>query len=832
MDAGPRALRRPALLLLAGLATSLPVAAQTLVDVFPDTFDQPTPMVTDSLGNVYVAGELSHNVWRIAPDGTTSVAISRSAPAPGPCAKPFALAIGPADELYVACDLNDKVLRLDTDGTLSEALAPAIPGSGDVELTSLAVSAGGTLFVGATVDGDGFVFEVAPGGTVSIALDETSVPGGLPGQPLVFGERGTVIIGWYDHLWQIDGTGAPLLLADGIGTAVDVAVTTGGAIYACATNTLYRVTLQGAVDVLESSKKGMEVEADELGNAWVIKPVDGPFGLQSEIRRIDPSGQQTVVVPVTPPEGVYYGLAAGPDNSIYWLLDLGSMVPGSHWLARRAPGGAVSLLIDAAGAGPNEWAVDAHRPFPRADGSVLVASEKTDNILVADGSGGVASVFTIPDFRDNVRATPTFDAQGRPLVVTGGSTFANVFDAADVLRLEGLPADVTKVYDGGAPGAAGQGQLILAAAPDSRGDTWFLTEWYLFRVAPDGTVTQVYEPGNLGDYTHMVLDSRDTVYVSGADDAIHRITPDGVGEVLVADLGDTVQELAVDAQDNVLARVSSQVLRIAPDGEVTPALDSSMGVTLGPTTAMAVGRQGDIWLAVAPTTFSPLVVPRVVHRAPDGTVEVALDAADLGLDDLFVGAMVADPFGDLYVLERRAALVVRLDAAGGATVLVSNADEGTAALASLPQHGAIDLSGTLWFDGGAAFLALSQDDWWTDLHGSAPGLAGRPRLAVRATMEPGSSFDRVITHAPPNALMLNWIAFQSTPFDAIGGTVHAFPYSQQLAFVADAQGDSGFALTWPAGIPSGIDVYLQFIVQDLSVPDGLTLSNAVTKTTP
>ena len=69
-------------------------------------------------------------------------------------------------------------------------------------------------------------------------------------------------------------------------------------------------------------------------------------------------------------------------------------------------------------------------------------------------------------------------------------------------------------------------------------------------------------------------------------------------------------------------------------------------------------------------------------------------------------------------------------------------------------------------------------------------------------------------------------------FDAIGGTVHAFPFSQQIFFAADPTGYSELSVPWPSGVPGGIDVYLQFVVQDLGVPAGLTLSNATVQTTP
>ena len=80
--------------------------------------------------------------------------------------------------------------------------------------------------------------------------------------------------------------------------------------------------------------------------------------------------------------------------------------------------------------------------------------------------------------------------------------------------------------------------------------------------------------------------------------------------------------------------------------------------------------------------------------------------------------------------------------------------------------------------------------------------------------------------------MLAWVSFAPTPFSALGGTIHAFPFSNQLFAFADMDGYFFAGTTWPAGVSPGTNVWFQFIVQDPSVPDGLTLSNGLLGTTP
>ena len=130
-------------------------------------------------------------------------------------------------------------------------------------------------------------------------------------------------------------------------------------------------------------------------------------------------------------------------------------------------------------------------------------------------------------------------------------------------------------------------------------------------------------------------------------------------------------------------------------------------------------------------------------------------------------------------------------------------------------------------------ITVEDSDPWSDLGGGTTGANGAPTLTATGNLQAGNFLSVDLVNAPPGELMIFWLAFPtSTPVSAFGGTVHAFPFNTQLVRFADGAGAFSQGLPWPAGIPAGIDLYMQFIIQDLSVIHGATLSNAVTATTP
>ena len=124
------------------------------------------------------------------------------------------------------------------------------------------------------------------------------------------------------------------------------------------------------------------------------------------------------------------------------------------------------------------------------------------------------------------------------------------------------------------------------------------------------------------------------------------------------------------------------------------------------------------------------------------------------------------------------------------------------------------------------------DDPWTDLGGGTAGANGVPTLVGSGSLVGGTAVGLSLSGAPRDALMVAWLAFDSQPFAALGGTVHAAPFAQQFVFRADGGGNFAAGTTWPTGLPAGTEAWFQFVVEDPSVIWGLTLSNGLKATTP
>ena len=122
---------------------------------------------------------------------------------------------------------------------------------------------------------------------------------------------------------------------------------------------------------------------------------------------------------------------------------------------------------------------------------------------------------------------------------------------------------------------------------------------------------------------------------------------------------------------------------------------------------------------------------------------------------------------------------------------------------------------------------------WTDLGGGSPGANGVPTLTENTPfpLVAGAPTGLTLTNGPNSAPTLLLGSFSSTPINVLGGTLHANPWTVEVFQFTDASGGISFDITWPAGIDPGIDLWVQYLCLDPSVPGGLTLSNGLTATT-
>ncbi len=182
---------------------------------------------------------------------------------------------------------------------------------------------------------------------------------------------------------------------------------------------------------------------------------------------------------------------------------------------------------------------------------------------------------------------------------------------------------------------------------------------------------------------------------------------------------------------------------------------------------------------------------------------------------------------------------------GGANANFFTAGTGCAAGSSL-----LDVQGTGWVDptqwsvlcpifyrGQWVIRACTEDvggsaGTWDDLGGGTVGVNGAPTLAGSGTLVGGQPATLLLTNAPQNGLVLAWFSLQSNPINALGGTVYPVPFTNQLFFFTNFLGSLQLQTLWPVGVPSGTQVWFQFLLDDPSVIHGITLSNAVKATTP
>ena len=121
---------------------------------------------------------------------------------------------------------------------------------------------------------------------------------------------------------------------------------------------------------------------------------------------------------------------------------------------------------------------------------------------------------------------------------------------------------------------------------------------------------------------------------------------------------------------------------------------------------------------------------------------------------------------------------------------------------------------------------------FTDMGGASVGSSGKPVLTGSGPLTPASPLTIALANAKPGAPTLLWLTFSSSPTAKFGGTLYALPNPISFSFVANGAGGLSLPTTWPAGIPAGTDLFLQFLIKDTGAATNFVLSNALKLTTP
>jgi sugar lactone lactonase YvrE len=302
----------------------------------------PRGLALDRRGNLYVVGFLSHNVFRVAPDGSVTQLIDASGDGQGhELRKPREVAVDARGNVYVAGEESGQVFRIAPGGAITRILGPEGDGQDrrDHRLarpSHVAVGPQGEVYVAGQSSHN--VFRIEPGGAVTCIIDRTGAGQGrrlIRPNALAVDAAGNVYVAGAKtrNVFRRSPDGKVVELFDGKSAPPetplvfpnDLALDARGNVYVTGNNSgnVLRLAADGtAVEVVPARHEGkvlggpdaVAVAAD--GTVYVARV--GPYG----VWRVPPGGAQ---VQVLGPEGAAQGrgvlsprsLLLGPGGHLY-----------------------------------------------------------------------------------------------------------------------------------------------------------------------------------------------------------------------------------------------------------------------------------------------------------------------------------------------------------------------------------------------------------------------------------------------------------------------------------------------------------------------------------
>jgi hypothetical protein len=215
--------------------------------------------------------------------------------------------------------------------------------------------------------------------------------------------------------------------------------------------------------------------------------------------------------------------------------------------------------------------------------------------------------------------------------------------------------------------------------------------------------------------------------------------------------------------------------------------------------------------------------PRVKHGATNSYFGVVFEVLLNADGTLHEQTVLTDPaLGSFFLTERLGRALASagdIDGDGHDDLLVGNAGTGGIGLNTVDHFMTLFLDLTnAWVtlpDGGLA----GENSYAPELRGEGPLTAGSPwslELAIAQRFSP--------------ATFVVGLSTLFAPFK--GGVLVPNPNLVLGGFQTNGQGQVELQGLWPAGVPSGANVWVQAFVVDAGAPAGLAASNAVRATTP
>lgn len=162
---------------------------------------------------------------------------------------------------------------------------------------------------------------------------------------------------------------------------------------------------------------------------------------------------------------------------------------------------------------------------------------------------------------------------------------------------------------------------------------------------------------------------------------------------------------------------------------------------------------------------------------------------------------------------------------------IPNASLGLGGIFPLPGYFAIDNGtgfttdeirvGTTW-----SSVLPAEPNAWTDVGFAKPGISGAPHFVGTGPLTANSTNTVTLTNAKPQttAMLILGASAWNAPF--MGGYLVPAP-TILLPMTTNASGSVTLQSTWPAGVPAGTPIFLQYWIEDPAATLGLAASNGL-----
>jgi sugar lactone lactonase YvrE len=522
-------------------------------------------LTVDRQGNLYIADEGAHRIWKVDPQGVVSTLAGRGTPGRsgdgGPADQarlngPRGVALDSAGNLYIADTFNHSVRRVATDGTISTVAgrgSPTFSGDGGPAVEAglsyprdIALDAQGNLYIAdhtnrrlrrvnregvietvraglgevrrLALDGQGNVYvssfsthrirKVAPDGTMT-----TVAGGGVPG----FSGDG--------------GKATEAQLSYPAGVLVDVS---GNLLIVDIVNgRIRRVALDGTISTVAGGGDPTGLPASQVSVFWPrggVRDAQGNFyvadNAHARILKIDPEGIVTRIAGTGVPGG-YQGEGL-PAREV----SLGNL------RGNPVPFHVDGLALDSQG---NLYFPDQmQRRVYKLDPNGILTTVAGNGRIGFSGDGGLATEAALSGEFWNVAA----DTQGNLYISDGGNHRVRRVDRNGIITTVAGNGQTTYRGDGGSASETGlrspDALTVDAQGNLSIGDVGLHR---IFKVTPDGTISTVAGTGargytgDGGKATEARIGLPENIAVDGAgnlyfaDRAFHcirRVTPEGI----------------------------------------------------------------------------------------------------------------------------------------------------------------------------------------------------------------------------------------------------------------------------------------------------------------